>query len=804
MQAAEALDHAHQRGIIHRDIKPANLLIDAAGNLWITDFGLAQLQGDPGLTASGDLIGTLRYMSPEQALGRRRFVDPRTDVYSLGVTLYELLTLEPAVTGDDREELLRRLALEEPVAPRNLNPVVPAELETVVLKAMAKDPDDRYATAQELADDLCRFLEDRPVLARRPGLLLRLRKWAWRHRSLVGSLSLSFALLLAGLVCGVMSYAVQQHRLAGEKEKNAQANNRARLRVAQDYYQNLLESASARRAVGKPGYRAQMWDDLKTALDLQVPRRDFERIRAEVLAALGDPIGLPPVPPARVVPRPPLAVPPELDRLLRNPAIQAGTVVALAGGPELLACRNRAEDFGKIVSDFRAVRVLHKNGHMLGQAISPLGAVYDLKFTPDGRHLIAGCEEGVVIWQVHGMVVRSFFRAGNVFSVDVHSGGRLLATCGQQIELWSFTSHLRLAAFQPPQPGIAVEFDADGKLLCAVGAGAVLRAWPVMETPEKRSLDGHGAGVPTVAFSPEGRRLATGSKDGTARLWELASGKLLHTFPSPVTPIEAVAFSPDGAWLATGDVAGTVRIWDTRSGKQLANCISRGRPPGQVWQLQFAPQGKYLAAGGGQGLAVWEIRRTHQGTTMPPFLRVVPPDSNRTVYDLAIHPAGRELVFLNYAGRLYRQELAPGAGPRPVDVPTRLQLRGLHFDRDGKRLTFAGRNGAIGVWDWTTGKMQLTCQRASCLGLDGAGRWVATSGPTRSVLVYDLKTSRQHVTLPPEEADVWSTAWSPDGTRLAAGLSDGGVSVWNLEQVRARLADFGILIPSTHSAALRQ
>src|SRR5262249_4661674 len=148
-------EHAHQLGVVHRDIKPANLLIDHSPltthhspRLWITDFGLAHCQSQAGLTMTGDLVGTLRYMSPEQALAKRVLVDHRTDVYSLGATLYELLTLEPAFNGSDRQELLRQIAFEEPKAPRRLNRAIPIELETIILKALEKNPADRYATAQ--------------------------------------------------------------------------------------------------------------------------------------------------------------------------------------------------------------------------------------------------------------------------------------------------------------------------------------------------------------------------------------------------------------------------------------------------------------------------------------------------------------------------------------------------------------------------------------------------------------------------------------------------------------------------------
>jgi tetratricopeptide (TPR) repeat protein len=201
VQAAEALDHAHQVGVVHRDIKPANLMVEGQGQLWVTDFGLARIQSEAGLTATGDLVGALRYMSPEQALGKRVPIDHRTDVYSLGATLYEVLTLRPVFGGSDRQVVLRQLADEEPVRPRRLNRAVPAELETIVQKALEKNPTDRYATAQELADDLRRFLEDRPIRAKRPSWLHVARKWAQRHRPVVwaGTALLLVLMFLGGL-----------------------------------------------------------------------------------------------------------------------------------------------------------------------------------------------------------------------------------------------------------------------------------------------------------------------------------------------------------------------------------------------------------------------------------------------------------------------------------------------------------------------------------------------------------------------------------------------------------------------------
>ncbi len=158
-----ALDYAHRHDVLHRDIKPSNFLIDADSHLWIADFGLASIRGDSDLTASGDVLGTLRYVSPEQASGRRGVIDGRSDVYSLGATLYELLTLRPVYEGDDRAELLHKILSEEPRFARKLDAAIPIDLKTIILKAMERDPSDRYATAGEMAGDLTRFLADQPI-----------------------------------------------------------------------------------------------------------------------------------------------------------------------------------------------------------------------------------------------------------------------------------------------------------------------------------------------------------------------------------------------------------------------------------------------------------------------------------------------------------------------------------------------------------------------------------------------------------------------------------------------------------------
>lgn len=252
-QAAVAIQHAHQYGIVHRDIKPANLLLDSVGKIWVADFGLAQVQSEASnLTRTGDPMGTLRYMSPEQAVGRRDELDHRTDIYSLGVTLYELLTLRPAIEGEGYREMLNNVALHDPPSPRSIDPALPVELDTIIRKAIAKAPTERYASAGAMADDLQAWLDDKPIAAKPPTSFERLSKWRRRNSGLVAVASGFLLLATLGLLATTLLIWREQQRtkvaLEGETKQREQAQRSfQQARSAVETFSSLSESELAYR-----------------------------------------------------------------------------------------------------------------------------------------------------------------------------------------------------------------------------------------------------------------------------------------------------------------------------------------------------------------------------------------------------------------------------------------------------------------------------------------------------------------------------------------------------------------------------
>jgi serine/threonine protein kinase len=573
MQAAEALEHAHQQGVLHRDIKPANLMLDDRGHLWVTDFGLARVQGESNLTMTGDLLGTLRYMSPEQALARRVVIDQRTDVYSLGATLYELLTLRPAFDGHDRAEILRRIAQEEPRPLRRLNLAVPTDLETVVRKAMDKDPAGRYATAGELAEDLERFLDARPVAARRPSLLDHAAKWSRRHKSIVASAALTAAILLIGTAVASVLVASKEHerRTASDSARALEARLRAQAEEGRKRQVRLNV---------EQGNRLMTDGDLSGSLPYFV---EALRLDAED--------------PARAA-----------DHRLR-----LGMILAQCARPSRLWFHDQPLTAFRLRPDGRAFAVSHPDGTVLvrdadtgepiGSALRHAGVVQSFDFSPDGRRLATACWDGTArIWDVatgreaippleHRLPVTlvAFSPDGRLVVTGLRRRNPGDATC----RVWDAATGRPVTDRLPSDKAYLARFSPDSRLI-ALANERILRLYDARTGQPASPPMPHGHQVElssSGSFSPDGRRIVTGCLDSQVRVWDTATGR--QVVPAMrYTHYAGASFSPDGRWVLSRSSDGTARVWDATTGAPRCDPM---RHPGGVDEAVFSPDGTRVA-----------------------------------------------------------------------------------------------------------------------------------------------------------------------------------------------------------------
>jgi serine/threonine protein kinase/WD40 repeat protein len=614
-QAADALAHAHQRGVIHRDIKPSNLLVDARGMIWVADFGLARRLADPGQTQLDSLLGTPRYMSPEQA--RTGTLDGRSDVYSLGATLYELITLRPPFDGQTAPELIEQITRTEVQPPSRFDTRLPIDLETILLKALAKRAEDRYATADELAEDLARYLAHEPVRARRIGLVGRLWRFARRHPSLTAVTSTAAAVVLTTTTVAYVKIIDERDRAdeAAATAKKAEAEiSRTNEQLRGSMVASLRSTAQLIRLSNEPNRRVTALKRLAEAAEIHPNADAAIGLRDEAIAALSM---------RDVEARPPIPTPKAQHGLVFSP--NGRRIATLSDEGELdiwdVDRLEPADVARKPVGPARPNQGRGRGG-FVGNWIAPAGDLVAV-VRPDlgGFRLVDPAAPSV----------------GNDDSTvhDLQTVSLLATPDGRRIVTMSRAASPRRGATGGDRPNSKNDPDDHrGAITLQIWDRDHLEApraswalpFPRSETADPRRSR------PMVAVAPDGSMVAaTWNDESDVGLWD-ADGHAIEPINVQVG-VTALALGPDGLLAVAG--GGEIGLWNLRLRKPLPGL---GPHQGQIYQLRFSPRdGSLLAAASGPspGVQLWDMA-TH---SLVASLRTA-----RWVEDLAFAPDGRTLA----------------------------------------------------------------------------------------------------------------------------------------------------------------
>jgi eukaryotic-like serine/threonine-protein kinase len=818
-QVADALDHAHRQGVIHRDIKPSNLLLDARGNTWVTDFGLAKLVEGDELSHSGDVVGTLRFMAPERF---QSVTDRRSDIYALGATLYELLTLQPAFAEHDQARLINRITHQAPVPLRHHDRHIPRDLETLVMKAVAKNPKDRFATALELAAELRRFLENRPIRSRPTSTSERLWRWCKRNPVVAGLNALAATLTtIIAIVSTVAAwtYYGQRNELRFEQRltkaslaRAEHAEREARLKLGQ----SLLSEGMALKRTGLIGQRFDSLDRLARAAQvlgaLPEGRNRLSEVRNHAIAALGlTDLRLrrqhdwgdifhftvdAPLERYAVMEKSGAVVVRRLDddrELVRLPGPDPRSIQYAWGSfspdGELLFASYGQSRGGDLL------RVWHLGRReLLGSPVCRAGA----RFHPDGRRLLFGAMEGgIAVWdRLERRIVRRMPLDFVPNNTAVDPEGRRIAVnntdlAAPRVAILDLDTGRVLADWRGQVGNGAMAWSADGQLL-AIGSSGYdnhTYVWNVRRGTLSSILQGHTAEIVGALFAHSGYLLVTNSWDGTTRFWDAASGE-----PLAIAPGCFAGFSPDDRRMAC-ETGGTIGVWDLAAGNEcrtlhpemLGNRTEMRDQTG-VKYSDCSPDGRIVATGGGTGVRLWEAGTGRELAHL------------KTGYCDAVlfHADGQSLISSGTWG-LYRWPIRLDAdrGPDAIRVGPPKLLREITYsdwkiaswlpdqntlalaDNANARVLLIDSSHPHPAWSRATALDSGQNRRMTSVAASPDGRWLAAGGWFEAgVRVWDLRTRRLERVLRPKDAPRdtrFFIVFSPDGRWLVScTLPDAG------------------------------